>query len=203
MLTTESNNCPKCNPDAIVQNEQISFNFRIGIDFGGVIVIKDENMTEGHGKEDTSFFGANWKQTPYEEGVFEEVKRLVDAFGPNNVYIVSKCGPSFQKKTMEWLKYHKFFEKTGMLIGNVRFVLTRPEKADVAKELQLTHFVDDRIDVLAHLRKVKSMRKLFLFRPDESTKGYWLYYSPAITKVVNWNQVSTQILEEAKEAGVI
>jgi hypothetical protein len=45
--------------------------------------------------------------------------------------------------------------------GRVRFCRERPDKAVIAAELGLTHFVDDRVDVLEHMVGVVTHRYLF------------------------------------------
>src|SRR6266571_7170723 len=74
---------------------------------------------------------------------------------------VSKCGPKIAAMTSSWLAYHAFFERTGIPPENLHFVRRRPEKAPVCAGLGVTHFVDDRVDVLVHMTTV-AHRYLFL-----------------------------------------
>jgi hypothetical protein len=60
-----------------------------------------------------------------------------------------------------WLLHHRFFERTGIAPHNLRFCLQRPQKADHCVELGLTHFIDDRPDVLQCMRDVVPHRYLF------------------------------------------
>ncbi len=48
-----------------------------------------------------------------------------------------------------------------MAPGNLRFCLQRPQKADHCRELGITHFIDDRSDVLRHLEGIVPKRYLF------------------------------------------
>src|SRR6185369_12095724 len=48
-----------------------------------------------------------------------------------------------------------FFDRTGIPPGHVHFVRERLDKAPVCQRLGVTHFVDDRLDVLAHLETVE------------------------------------------------
>lgn len=130
---------------------------KLGIDIGRVIISPSD------GKGDTSFIqGAieDALNTPPYDGMFEAVRRLVELFR-GEVWLVSKCGPRIQDRTKRWLHHHRFFEKTGVPAGNLRFCLQRPQKADHCRELGLTHFIDDRLDVLEALRGV--VPHLFLF----------------------------------------
>lgn len=129
---------------------------RLGIDIGRVII----DGSSGPG--DTSFFSgdtAAMLRTPAVPGAFAAIARLVPLFG--DAWLVSKCGPRIQQRSLEWLRHHRFFEQTGIAEGNVRFCLRRPEKALHCAELGITHFVDDKADVIAAIMPVVPHRYLF------------------------------------------
>lgn len=126
----------------------------LGIDVGGVLV---DRVAEG---ADTSFFGDRPMDTPAVEGAFDAVARLAAGVFEYRVHIVSKAGPKISALTREWLGHTGFFARTGVSPGNLWFVRTRPEKAPICARLGITHFVDDRLDVLAHLTTVEQ-RYLF------------------------------------------
>lgn len=131
---------------------------RLGLDFGKVIMGATIN-----GKADTSFLGTSFDEamkSPATEGAVEAVAELVDRFD-GEVWIVSKCGPSVENKTKGWLKHQNFYRQTGLKRENLRFCRKRPDKAPICKQLQITHFVDDRADVLQHMIGV--VPNLFLF----------------------------------------
>ena len=80
---------------------------------------------------------------------------LVNRIGPENVFIVSKVGSRAEKLWATVLRESGFYRYTGMEQRNVRWVRDRTGengKAPVVQELQLTHFVDDRSDVLYDIR---------------------------------------------------
>jgi hypothetical protein len=131
---------------------------RLGIDIGRVLI-----AAEGANGADTAFIGGSMSDaldTPPYEGMFDAVAPLVDRF-EGRVWLVSKCGPSVQAKSRAWLLHHRFFERTGMAPANLRFCLQRPQKADHCRELSITHFIDDRSDVLEHLKGIVPNRYLF------------------------------------------
>ncbi|MGW1074882.1 hypothetical protein [Streptomyces sp. NPDC002537] len=70
------------------------------------------------------------------------------------VHLVSKAGPKVAANTCAWLHHHEFFRRTGVPAGNLHFVRERAGKAPVCAQLNITHFVDDRLDVLGHLTTV-------------------------------------------------
>ncbi len=137
---------------------------RLGIDIGRVLISPDP---AGSGS-DTSFIGGSIQDalnTPPYDGMFDAVPKLVELF-EGQVWLVSKAGTRVQEKTRLWLQHHSFFKRTGIPQGNLRFCLERPQKADHCRELGITHFIDDRLDVLNYLRGVVTHR--FLFGPQKT-----------------------------------
>lgn len=131
---------------------------KLGIDFGKVIISPTVN-----GVADTSFLGSSLEaamKTPAAKGAFEAVKALVDSF-QGQVWIVSKCGPSVEKKSRAWLEHWDFYERTGVSPDNLRFCRKRPDKAPICRSLGINHFIDDRLDVLSPMRN--DVKRLFLF----------------------------------------
>lgn len=129
---------------------------RLGIDIGRVII------AGGAGAGDTSFFSgdtAAMLRTPAVPDAFEAIARLVPLFG--DTWLVSKCGPRVQRRSREWLLHHRFFERTGIPPEQVRFCLRRPDKAVHCADLGITHFVDDKPDVIAAITPVVPHRYLF------------------------------------------
>jgi hypothetical protein len=137
---------------------------KLGIDIGRVLI------SPGNGG-DTSFIGGSIQDalnTPPYDGMMDVVPELVQLFG-GQVWLVSKCGPRVQEKSRLWLRHHRFFERTGIAPENLRFCLQRPQKADHCSELGITHFIDDRLDVLRHLNGVVQHRYLFGPQKEQGT----------------------------------
>ncbi len=120
----------------------------IGIDIGGVIIKPAE--TEG----DTSFFTNDYLETPMFEGAAETIRRLREERFGDEVHTVSKCGPRVQQKSLDWLEHHDFYARTGLKRRNVLFCRERKDKAPICKRLGISVFIDDRLDVLSHMRSV-------------------------------------------------
>lgn len=150
---------------------------KLGIDIGRVLIAPDAI----DGRADTSFIGgslADALATPPYEGMFDVVPGLVQRFG-GRVWLVSKCGAKVQEKTRHWLRHHRFFERTGISPHHLRFCLERPQKALHCRELGLTHFIDDRPDVLGHLEGLVPHR--FLFGPQRKP-----FVRPGVVPVPSW-----------------
>jgi hypothetical protein len=160
---------------------------RLGIDIGRVII----DGSPGSG--DTSFFSgssAAMLRTPAVPGAFEAIARLVALFD-GQAWLVSKCGPRVQQRSLEWLRHHRFFSVTGIAEGNIRFCLRRPEKAIHCAELGITHFVDDKPDVHAALAGVVPHR--YLFGPQAPM--------PGVTPAPDWAAAEVAIRRDLDAEG--
>jgi hypothetical protein len=160
----------------------------LGVDVGGVIIDRVNDDT------DTSFFGDNYLATTATPGVFEALAQLVEASFGDRVFLVSKCGQRVQDKTVAWLAHHSFYERTGISPDHVRFCRERSEKAAIASELGLTHFVDDRLEVLGYLETVD---KLYLFQPRDKEVQKYRKHLHRVQVVQSWAEVSAAILDQA------
>lgn len=151
---------------------------RLGIDIGRVIMAPVVG-----GKADTSFLSGSLSdamETPMSPHAEESIRHLVDRF-EGEVWIVSKAGTNVQNKSLAWFKHNDFFQRTGVPAANVRFCRERSGKRIHCQENRLTHFIDDRVDVLRHL--VKLVPHLFLFGEQKSgtRPPYWA------THVLDWH----------------
>jgi hypothetical protein len=137
----------------------VSSSARLGIDIGRVLMCP----TRDDGRPDTSFLGAAGDDalaTPPAPGMFDVVPALVSLFG-GRAWLVSKAGPRIEALTRRWLQHHRFFERTALSPSHLRFCRRREDKRAHADELALTHFIDDRVDVLQHLRGAVDCLALF------------------------------------------
>lgn len=161
---------------------------KLGIDVGRVLITPDDARGA-----DTSFIGGSLADalgTPPFEGMFEYVPELVARF-QGHAWLVSKAGPRVQLKTLEWLKFHGFHERTGLPASHVHFCRERHEKAKISRRLGLTHFIDDRLDVLQHLRGIVAYR--YLFGPQR----VGTVVPSGVTAVQNWSEVGAVVGREA------
>ena len=120
----------------------------LGIDIGGVIIQPAE--TAG----DTSFFSSDFLQTPMVVEAAEVIRELSDEVYGVNIHIISKCGEAVQRKSLQWLEHHNFYERSGVSREHVHFCRNRPDKAPICERLGIDTFIDDRLDVLKHMTSV-------------------------------------------------
>lgn len=123
---------------------------RIGVDLGGVIFVDQVRR---------------WVPQ-----AVDGVRGLVKIFGAQNVFIVSKVklhGPVHLACCEALAKSGGFLEKVGIPLENVVFVpaVSGPHgKGSVGEKLGLTHFVDDRYDVLQSIYADESSNSGHLVR---------------------------------------
>ncbi|MDC1287502.1 hypothetical protein N8198_06415 [Gammaproteobacteria bacterium] len=129
--------------------------YRLGIDFGGVILPMVGKTRGG----DTQF-SDRFLATPPQTDAVQKIRALVGAFD-GNVWIVSKAGARTEELTRQWLWAQDFFGLTGLEDDHVRFCLERPDKLPICLELGITHFVDDRVHIMQILQG--TVPNLYLF----------------------------------------
>jgi hypothetical protein len=155
---------------------------RIGIDFGGVVV----QGRLSHRDAETRLLQIGGVERA-RDGMFESVRAIASACA-GRLWIVSKAGPRVQAGTLAWLHAVDFFARTGVKHDHVRFCLSRHEKAAICRELEISHFVDDRVHVMQILRK--TVRHLYLF----GERGDERYCPPWATFVSTWADVSALVI---------
>lgn len=158
----------------------------LGIDIGGVVIDRVRNDNS-----DTSFFSDNYLRTTAVRGAFNAIMQLREHFD-GQVYLVSKCGREVESKTRLWLVHLNFYGLTGLRETNVHFCRTREAKAPICVKLGITHFVDDRLEVLSYLTMVK---KKYLFQPNEKEIRKFKKHLEFVQRVESWEDVLKDILE--------
>lgn len=146
---------------------------RLGIDIGRVII----SPVDVSGRDTQFLNGSETEamQTPPSPGAFEAIRELSDACA-GNVWIVSKCGPKIEARSRRWLLHHDFYARAGVDPARLCFCRARKDKAVHAAKLRLTHFIDDRVDVLGHLTGL--VRHRYLFGPQRGLTPVWAIAVP-------------------------
>ncbi|MEH0841515.1 hypothetical protein V6U81_03850 [Micromonospora sp. CPCC 205711] len=161
---------------------------RLGVDVGGVIITATDM------DDDTSFFGPHYLRTPPVEGVFDALAMLSPIF--DAAYVVSTCEQPTERRTREWLAHHDFHARTGIGPERLHFCRTRPEKAPIAARLGLTHFVDDRLEVLGYL---DSVPQRYLFRPEPDEVAAHRTQLAGVHRVESWPELVARLTAEGAD----
>jgi hypothetical protein len=128
----------------------------LGVDIGNVII-------NHRGQQDMSIDRKEYSLIPAESGVFEALNYLKRTTFPT-IYLVSRCSSWAEESILEWLRANDFYTKTGIMRNQVYFCRERHQKAEVCLKLGITHFIDDRMEILSYLNG--KVRNLYLFKPD-------------------------------------
>jgi hypothetical protein len=157
----------------------------LGIDIGGVII---DRINE---KTDTSFFNENYLQSTACPNAFEKIHALQQEYFKENVHLISKCGKKIQDKTLSWLTHHKFYTQTGIEESRVHFCRERREKKEICKQLGITHFVDDRLEILSYL--LEFVPHLYLFSPRDEEVNKFKQHLSSVSIVHTWDECYQEI----------
>lgn len=154
----------------------------LGVDVGGVLV--DRITADG---SDTSFFSDRFLETPAVAGAFAALARLSRERFAGRICIVSKCGPRVEGKTRAWLAHHNVLEAAGLEERALHFCRERRDKGPICKRLGVTHFIDDRMDVLQYLTSVPHR---YLFGPQKQGVSA----AEGVTAVASWAELLPLLL---------
>ena len=102
-------------------------------------------------------------RTPPNKDSIEVISQLVKHFN-GKLWLVSKAGQKVSMRTRQWLRTWNFFGQTKVPQENLYFCKERADKRGICERLRITHFIDDRLDVLTHMRGLVS--SLYLFGPQ-------------------------------------
>lgn len=161
-------------------------NTKIGIDIGRVIIGGDTDQTA------RIFFTDHFLEAKSVENAFQYVHLIVEKFGKQNTFLVSKCGVRTEERTLAWLSHHHFFEKTGVVPDKVHFCRERKDKRKLCQRFGIDIFIDDRYSVLRHLT---NLQQLFLFNPLNEELLSFQKDKPAHCHLVySWQEVYSQLI---------
>jgi hypothetical protein len=181
---------------------------RFGFDVGGVLIptaaspfaashVRDPRPRGEQIEEDTVIL--DYSRTPPTDAALAVLKRIVETLGPENVFGVSRAGPNTQRKTREWMQHWNFCQSTGFRSDNMHFCASRSDKGPICEKFGVTHYVDDRLEVLHWLSFTKSVKTFLLFKPSEREIQKTLArYKPtmAYTTIVSWDDIYKYVVGE-------
>ncbi len=130
---------------------QIVRTSRFGTDLGDVVIDRPRIKGVLIEKPTTEQF----VQAPPIAGAFDTIARIIDHITPERFFVISKV--KSDRESLLWLDYHDFYGRTGFLSQNLRFCRERHEKGLISDALpggSLTHYADDRAEVLSHMPNV-------------------------------------------------
>lgn len=150
---------------------------KIGIDINGVL---SDNKVPDYQTRDYSIFSVM-------KDAVKIVRKMVDAYGADNIYIISRVRThQLSMVTGVWLEYHGILKKTGIPLENVFICYKLKDKAELAAKLELTHFIDDRLEVLDYFSKKIN---LIAFQPTKYAIKKYPDTAARSVVVNSWSEV--------------
>jgi hypothetical protein len=159
----------------------------LGVDIGGVIIDRVSEDDEARRMAHLGYSGA-----AAIDGALEAIARLVRRRFHDRVWLVSRCDEPRERVLSEWLERQNFFGATGVPRAQVRFCRERHEKAIICKELGITHFIDDRLEVLSHL--VGAVPHLYLFQSRADDVDAFRRFLPHVRPMSRWSDIVEALL---------
>lgn len=159
----------------------------LGVDIGNVIT----NCRSVMDIKDESFWTERYSTIPASDNVFNCLKKLNEGKFKENIFLVSRSKEDHEVRILKWLKDHDFYNKTGIKPESVFFCRERHEKERICREKGITHFIDDRLEVLSHM--VGIIPNLYLFQPDPGEIEEFKEFLPRVVKVESWIEVVEKI----------
>lgn len=100
---------------------------------------------------DVIFYTWRWTSVP---GALNALRDIVSSKKFGAVYVISKVNPISRIIFLARLQYLDFWRHTGIPRENLYFCRRHEDKAPICARLGVTHFIDDRLDVLHHMKTV-------------------------------------------------
>ncbi len=142
----------------------------IGIDLGNTLIRRREVMPHA----------------------FRVVRRLIEERFGENTHIVSRVSPEQEIRARAFVTGSEFQSNLGIPIERVHFCRERHEKGPICHRIGITHFIDDRPEVMVHMPTIVTHRILFNPNPDDLAKVK--DQLGAILQVKDWLEVESFLL---------
>ncbi len=141
---------------------------KIGIDLGNTLIVNRQPLPDA----------------------LQVTGMLRKRFG-EHIYIISRVNEEQEKRARAFVTSEIFVQTTGIPFSRVHFCRERHEKAPIARELGLTHFIDDRPEVMSHMPFV---RDRILFNPDSDDLMRFFEEVSGPFVVRSWLEVKTLLI---------
>ncbi len=119
------------------------------------------------------------------------IRRLVSEKFGERVHIISRVTPEQQVRAEAWLRSTRFLQSVGIATDHLHFCAERRDKAPICHRLGITHFIDDRPEVMSHMPFI-THRLLFQANQEDAEK--WQAELSSTTRVESWLDIERHIL---------
>lgn len=154
----------------------------LGVDVGGVILDFVPHMNT-----ERSFDGDNYLNTPDVSGAVDALASLNKGKFAGRIFLVSRFKYD-DRRIREWLAHIDFYSRTGIPESHLYPCKERHEKEEIVRKLKVTHFVDDRAEVLSHM--IGTVPHLYLFQGLDEDRAAFAHMREKMTFVQDWDQLA-------------
>lgn len=155
----------------------------LGVDIGGVIFDQASLASRRGALSDEEFFAIQ----PIADSI-ESLAALNTGIFKDAVYLVSKySGDNAGEGMRQWLERNDFYGRTGIPRDHLYQCAERHEKAPIVKKLGITHFIDDRAEVMSYFADF--VPHLYHFQSLLEDRDAWASKIPNLIFVDNWKDL--------------
>ena len=149
---------------------------------------KIHNFTGG----DSTIYMADLAFVIQDSNITDKQIVLNESVYKGNIFLVSKHDAYGPGRILEWLNKNDFFSKTKIPENHFYPCRERYEKTPIVKKLKVTHFVDDRAEVLSYM--VDEVPNLYLFQSLDEDKEQFIHKIPRPHFVQDWKELLPKLL---------
>lgn len=159
----------------------------LGVDVGGVIL--DFLRYE---KQDPTYAKRHLEIPPVEHSIDSVAALNASEKFRGRVFLVSRHRGDSPKYVLEWLRHQRFFEVTGIPESHFYPCRERHEKLPIVQQLGITHFVDDRAEVLSTM--IGTVPNLYLFQDLDEVSGSFAKEREHMRFFETWDELLPALL---------
>lgn len=118
------------------------------------------------------------------------IRRLVSEKFGERVHIISRVTPEQQVRAEAWLRSTRFLQSVGIATDHLHFCAERRDKAPICHRLGITHFIDDRPEVMSHMPFIPHR---FLFQANQEDVEKWQTNLSNTVRVESWIDIERHL----------
>lgn len=162
-------------------------NDSLGVDLGNVII---DHL--GFGTTTEYFAHGDYNAIPPVTGVLDALRQLNQRRFGGMIFVAYNANDVAEQKIVSWLKFHNFFNRTGISPNRINRSSQGRDKSAICKLYQATHFIDDRLEVLSHL--IGKVKNLYLLRPQGDEVNRHKSYLKKVNQMESWEALLRVLL---------
>lgn len=128
-------------------------------------------------------------ESPASDYVFNIIKMIVQKYGSENIFIISKAGLEMQEKIRIWLDKYNFCDICGFDKNNLHFVKEYLDKKILIAKFDIDVFIDDHYKVIHSIMDLEQVKYIIWFNPKADQKLIPRKYRSKIMITSKWAKI--------------